>query len=152
LKLTQQEARHFSAALAGWADTDQALRMRRFVQHGRISTYEHCMRVATASYWLSRRLHLGGDEESLIRGAFLHDFYLYDWHHCAGITRWHGFTHPRIALHEAQRYYPLNATEKQIIRSHMWPLTLTCPPACREAVVVCLADKWCSLAETLLYR
>jgi uncharacterized protein len=150
--LSDFEGNEFRRALYGWAGTGQALRMKDFVQHGTVSTYQHCMRVALTSYWLSLRLHIRTDTESMIRGAFLHDFYLYDWHHCTQITRWHGFTHPQAALRNAQAYYPLNEKGKNIIQSHMWPLTPASVPRCREAVIVCLADKICSLDETLFCR
>ena len=30
----------------------------------------------------------------------------------------------------------------------MWPLTISAVPMCREAWIVTMADKWCSLMET----
>ena len=42
----------------------------------------------------------------------------------------------------------LSEREKEIIKKHMWPLTVK-PPKCREAWVVCLADKYASTLETL---
>ena len=42
-------------------------------------------------------------------------------------------------------------TCKDIIKKHMWPLTII-PPACREAWIVTAADKYCSLLETLKLR
>ena len=150
--LTKEERRQLAAMLRGWADTRDALRMRRYIQHGSVTTYDHCMSVARASFWLNRRLHLGADEASLVRGAFLHDFYLYDWHEKDRSHRLHGFTHPATALRNAQARYPLDWREQDIIRSHMWPLTMRQLPRCREAVVVSLADKGCSLRETLFRR
>ncbi|MDO4284584.1 MAG: HD family phosphohydrolase [Eubacteriales bacterium] len=127
--------------------------MKSFLQHGQISTYDHCVCVARMSFLLNRRFALGADEESMVRGAFLHDFYLYDWHDCTQRAgRWHGFRHPAIALANAERLYPLNAKERDIIRSHMWPLTFLHWPHSREALLVCLADKICSTRETLLCR
>ena len=38
--------------------------------------------------------------------------------------------------------------EKDIIKKHMWPLTISAVPMCREAWIVTMADKWCSLMET----
>ena len=131
--------------------TKEARQMRHFIQHGRITTYQHCIRVAILSYYLNRKLNLGADETSLVRGAVLHDFYLYDWHQPRH-PRFHGFYHPARALANAERYYSLNEKERNIIKSHMWPLTITNLPHCREALIVCIADKWCSAEETLRFR
>lgn len=150
--LTETENACVQEILRGWADNAEALAMKAFVQHGRVSTYEHCMRVAQTSFWLNRRLGLHADEVSLVRGAFLHDFYLYDWHHAKNITHWHGFKHPAIACYNADVIFALNDTERDIIRSHMWPLTLNVPPRSREAAIVCMADKICSTRETLMER
>lgn len=150
--LTEEELKCLAAYLDGWADTADALRMRQYIQHGCVTTYEHCMRVAAISFWLNRRLNLGCDEASLVRGAFLHDFYLYDWHKPHPEAGLHGFSHPAIALANAEQRYTLNDRERNVIRSHMWPLTLLTPPRCREAAVVCVADKMSSATETLFER
>ena len=52
------------------------------------------------------------------------------------------------SLGNAQRDYHLNWKEKNIIARHMFPL-IPVPPQCREAWIVCLADKWCALGETM---
>ena len=152
MRLTDSEKKQMHDILRGWADTRDAQRMHQYIQHGTVTTYDHCMSVARASFWLNRRLHLGADEQSLVRGAFLHDCYLYDWHDGAAERKIHGFTHPAAALQNAEARYPLNPCEANIIRTHMWPLTLRHVPACREAVLVCMADKGCSLKETLFQR
>ena len=54
--------------------------MREFIQHGDVTTYQHCKNVVVVSCWINHRFHLGADETTLAVGAFLHDFYLYDWH------------------------------------------------------------------------
>ncbi len=128
----------------------QAQEMKDYIQHGKISTYDHCMDVAKWSYRLNKTFHVGSDEKQLVRGAFLHDFYLYDWHDHQG--RWHGYKHPHIAKENASRFFSLTKKEKNIIQSHMWPLTLFHFPKSREAVLVCVADKICSTNETLFKR
>ena len=152
MHLSPLERTKFRALVRGWADDPQVLKMRGYIQHGNVTTYAHCMRVAMTSFWLNRHLCLHGDEVSLVRGALLHDFYLYDWHHCADLPGLHGFEHPARALKKAEEFFPLNDKERNIIASHMWPLTLTKIPRCREAAIVCLADKLCSLQETLFQR
>ncbi|MCI1956612.1 MAG: phosphohydrolase [Oscillospiraceae bacterium] len=122
--------------------------MSAFVQHAEISTLEHSVSVAYVSLWLSEKVHWRVHRRSLVRGALLHDFFLYDWHLKSTRKGLHGFTHPRTALENAERRFRLNQCEKDIIVKHMWPLTPV-PPRYRESVLVGLADKYCSLVETL---
>ena len=122
---------------------------KKHVQHGDMTVNAHCLNVATYSLMLRDKLHIRCSEEELIRGALLHDYFLYDWHskEHVSIKNLHGFYHPGIALKNASEEYELTPREKDIIKKHMWPLTVV-PPACREAWIVTVADKWCSLMET----
>ena len=126
--------------------------MRTSIQHGTTSVFEHCVSVAKHSlliaFFLEKRFGADIDLDSLIRGALLHDYFLYDWHdkEVPG-RRIHGFTHPRKALDNAVRDFELNFKERDIIRKHMFPLTLF-PPRYRESAIVCIADKWCAICET----
>lgn len=125
-------------------------RTREHIQHGNMTVNNHCINVAKCSLELSRRLHIPCNRRELIRGALLHDYFLYDWHDKEHIKPYklHGFFHPRRALHNASREYDLTEREKDIIKKHMWPLTFV-PPTCREAWIVTMADKWCSVLETV---
>ena len=126
---------------------------RNYIQHGSMPVYRHCMDVADQSIKISKLLRVNCNERELIRGALLHDYFLYDWHdkYRDNYQRLHGFYHPGIALKNAQKEYGLSDREKDIIKKHMWPLTII-PPACREAWIVTAADKYCSLLETLKLR
>ena len=64
------------------------------------------------------------------------------------IYKLHGFYHPSRALHNAQKEYTLTKRQEDIIKKHMWPLTVV-PPMCREAWIVTAADKYCSFMETV---
>ena len=150
--LTWQEHRTLHQLLAGIADAPKARQMRHYIQHGSITTYRHCADVTRMCFWLNRRFRLGADEATLVRGAFLRDLYLYDWHEKDGDKKWHGFHHAGRALENADRFFSLNQKERHMIHCHMWPLNLTRLPRCREAVILCLADKLCALRETLFYR
>lgn len=125
-------------------------RMKEYIQHGNMTVNAHVLNVARYSIALSDKLHLSCSRRELIRGALLHDYFLYDWHipDYQNPHKLHGFYHPGIALRNALREYYLTEREKDIIRKHMWPLTVV-PPGCREAWIVTTADKWCSLMETL---
>ena len=147
-KHTNQEAIH---RLSVYVEDHRLKKMDRFIQHGGISTYEHCMLVAYYSFLLMRKLGINCNEEELLRGALLHDYYLYDWHEKEKWHRWHGFRHARFALENASKDFNLTKIEQEIIRKHMWPLTII-PPTCREAWIVNVADTFISFIETLAYR
>lgn len=125
--------------------------MKEFIQHGETTVFEHCLAVAKYSlliaYSLERIFKIDIDKDSLVRGALLHDYFLYDWHIKGQARGLHGFTHPKVAMENADRDFELNDIEKDIIAKHMFPLTPLLPSH-RESFIVSLADKWCALAET----
>ena len=128
------------------------LSSRHNVQHGDISVFTHSIMVAKYCYLLNRRYKLGCNPKTLIRGALLHDFFLYDWHDIpADVARegLHGFMHPMIAARNARRQFEITPKEYSVIVTHMWPLTFTRVPFNREGWLVCMVDKYCSLLETL---
>lgn len=122
---------------------------QKHIQHGSMTVKQHCVNVATYSVRLSRKLHIKCNEQELIRGALLHDYFLYDWHDADHRQPYklHGFFHPGRALRNADKEYALTDREKDIIKKHMWPMTVV-PPMYREGWIVTMADKWCSLMET----
>ena len=120
---------------------------KNYIQHGDVTVFDHCIAVAEYSCRIAEFLHLSVNRKVLIRGALLHDYFLYDWHDKANGHHWHGFTHPGTALHNASEDWKLTPVEREIIKKHMFPLT-PIPPTCREAWLVCLADKICAAKET----
>ncbi len=80
MQLSVTEREQLYAILEKYDQNPKVQQMREFIQHGDVTTYQHCKNVVLVSWWLNHRLHLGADETSLAVGAFLHDFYLYDWH------------------------------------------------------------------------
>ena len=95
-KLTPEEEVRMHILLKGIADDPNALEMQKFIQHGSVTTYEHC--------------------------------------------------------YNAETVFKLTDKEKDIIQSHMWPLSPTDIPHSREAALVCMADKMSSSYETVLER
>ena len=55
-------------------------RTKEYIQHGNVTVNSHVMNVARYSIILSECLHISCSRRELIRGALLHDYFLYDWH------------------------------------------------------------------------
>lgn len=136
---------HMAAQLC---ETGRFRQEKLAIQHGTVTVYEHSLRVAGASLRAAELLPCRVDKRALVRGALLHDYFLYDWHEKDASHSLHGFRHPYTALKNAREDFTLSQREENIIVRHMFPL-VPIPPACREAWIVCGADKYCALAETL---
>lgn len=124
---------------------------KNFIQHGNTSVYTHVISVAKKSIEIAEKYNLDVDMDSMIRGALLHDYFLYDWHD-GKRERWiHGFTHPMKAYKNARSEINLNGLERDIIIKHMFPLTIL-PPRYLESWIVTFADKYVSAVETVSSR
>ena len=79
-----------------------------FIQHGSTPCLLHCIAVAYYCYRLAEHFKLlKSHEAELVRGALLHDYFLYDWHKKDDGHRWHGFRHGKTAARNAKRDYRL---------------------------------------------
>ncbi len=122
--------------------------LKKYKQHGHTSVYEHCVNVTCLSLWLCEKAKLNVNKYSLIKGALLHDYFLYDWHIHDKSHMLHGFTHSNTALKNALKTFHLNEIEKDIISKHMFPLTPFLPRY-KESWIVTFADKISSIFEVL---
>lgn len=120
---------------------------KQYIQHGKISVFDHSLGVACLAIYISFLIPFKVNQRALVRGALLHDYFLYDWHIKDDGHKLHGFTHPTRALNNAERDFSLCNIERDIIKKHMFPLTIT-PPKYLESIIVCIADKICALLET----
>lgn len=118
----------------------------QYSQHGSTSRLLHSVAVAYYSYRLARFSRLAFHWEELVRGALLHDYFLYDAQDGNPAHKWHWTRHPGVAAENAKKELPLTPIEEDTIRCHMFPLTVK-PPKYREGVVVSLVDKVCSVYE-----
>ena len=121
-------------------------REKQFTQHGGTRCYDHSVAVACMSVRLARRLRIRVELRSLVRGALLHDYFLYDWRDADPEHRLHGFRHARRALRNAEQDFALTRIERDIILRHMFPLNPR-PPRYRESMIVTVADKLCAMQE-----
>ena len=146
--ITKQEYEEFKEIVKNIINNPSFDRMKEIKQHRFTNCYEHSINVATRCFIFARKRKINIDLKSLVRGALLHDFYLYDWRENKRKYKSHSFTHPRIALENAMKEFgDLNAIEKDIILSHMWPVTFFKFPKYKESFLVCFNDKICAIKE-----
>ncbi len=122
--------------------SDEFRAMKHYRHHVKSNLHDHCIKVAYLCYRHHKRFRPNIPPEELIRGALLHDYYLYDWHDKGASYRFiHGFVHPRAALRQALHRYPkLSYAERDMIRRHMFPMTLI-PPKTHAGWLICFYDK-----------
>ena len=121
---------------------------KHFLQHGNVSVYNHSYSVAVTCVIIAMYSPFKVNINSLVRGALLHDYFLYDWHIPDERHRLHGFSHAEVALKNAERDFKLGNIEKNMILSHMFPLNLILPKYI-ESLILCMADKVCAAGEIL---
>ena len=123
-------------------------RMKFYKQHCDTSCFIHCYEASYHCYRICKMFGL--DYQSAVRGAMLHDLFLYDWREKSNEHSLHAFTHGRKAYENASKIFDLNYIEKDMIVNHMWPLTISFPKT-REGWVLTFVDKFCALKEIIRY-
>lgn len=147
-KLRQEWNEEFCECVRDIATHPVVLRMKLYPHHGKTNCYQHCLHVAYYNYQWCRFLRL--DARAAARAGMLHDLFLYDWHTHTKKTgdHFHGLTHPAVALRNAEKFFDLSKMEKDIIRTHMWPVTPLAVPRTWEGWITTLTDKYCGGCET----
>lgn len=146
-KLTNENSDGFFDTVSDVYYSKEVQSLKQYEQHLEIDRLQHITTVAYLSYKICKKLSM--DYKSAARAAVMHDLVYYDWRdgetggwHCL-----HGYKHPKYACLNANELYPaLSEKEDDIIRRHMWPLTVT-PPKYKEGLVVTFADKYCATIE-----
>ena len=120
-------------------------KLEDYKHHG-INRIEHSRRVSFISYKVCKRLGL--DYVSAARGGLLHDFFMnkYIKKHKTDLF----FNHPDIALYNSKKHFKLNNIEKDIIKSHMFPVNMKCIPKYKESYIVSLVDKLACVYERII--
>lgn len=155
MRLNSVEEERFNDLSKDLLNNKDVLRMQDFIQHGKVSTYNHCVEVAKTALRLNSLLKINADEKVLVEAGILHDFYLYDWHNASVKTplfKMHGFTHAKKASDNAKNLINVDDRTCKAIESHMWPLNITNLPLSKEAWLLCIADKICASKETVKRR
>ncbi|MBQ7333069.1 MAG: phosphohydrolase [Clostridia bacterium] len=123
--------------------------MKNYKHHVKGTLYDHSVKVAYLCFRHQKRFGLKTDVNEFVRGAILHDYYLYDLHGGNTKHRLHWFRHPKRALEKATEKYPtLTHVQRDMIERHMFPLTLI-PPKTKAGWLVCFYDKVAVLSDRL---
>jgi uncharacterized protein len=142
----------FYSYIQDLVDAQPVVQMKEYIQHGTTTTFDHCLNVSYCNYLVCKKFNLNA--KSGARAGMLHDLFLYDWHYYP-IKKFdrlrHGATHPIRACENACKYFELTACEQDIIKNHMFPMTMKLPKY-KETVVIILVDKYCGLLETVVPR
>ncbi len=142
-----KEDSEFQEIIKDIINNPEVQKMKNYKVHGDTSCYAHCYSVSYYCYLACKKRKL--DYKSAARGAMLHDFYLYDWRVKNSHIRPHAFTHPFTAYQNAKKQFKLNWTEKEMILTHMWPITFFTIPLCYEGWLLTFIDKKCAFYELL---
>ena len=127
--------------------SDEFRQMKSHRHHVKSNTRDHSIKVAFLCYLYHKKFSPNIDRRELVRGALLHDYYLYDWHDRSPGTRRHAIAHPRRALNNALKKYPdLTKTQQDMILHHMFPLS-PIPPLTREGWVLWIYDKVAAISD-----
>ncbi len=142
----QWDPQSFWGCYQGLTGTSGLGTMAGYPQHGNTCRLLHSVAVAYYSCRIAAFLRLRFHMREMARGALFHDYFFYDAQDGDPAHKKHWSRHPEIAWRNAARELELTGIEADIIRTHMFPLTLR-PPRYREGAVVTLVDKGCSVYE-----
>ena len=142
-----KEDEEFQEIIKDIIENLEVQKMKNYRVHGITTCYAHCYSVSYYCYLACKKRKL--DYRSAARAGMLHDFYLYDWRVKDSHVRPHAFTHPFTAYQNAKRQFKLNWTEKEMILTHMWPVTFFTIPLCYEGFLLTFIDKKCAIHEFL---
>lgn len=108
------------------------------IEHHGVTRYDHSLRVSYYSYKISKFLKL--DYKQVATGGLLHDFFLSDEDRNKKDRFLSTFNHPKKAVLKASEEFNITEKEKDIIRTHMFPINLSIPKYA-ESWIVSTVDK-----------
>ncbi len=149
-RLTQDNAEDFFETVKDVLFTPEIQSLKQYEQHLEIDRLQHITSVTYLSYLLCRKFGL--NYRSASKSAVMHDLVYYDWRD-GDTGKWHklhGYRHPALAVRNALELCEgnLSKLETDIIRKHMWPLTVI-PPRYLEGFIVSFSDKYCATREVM---
>lgn len=118
-------------------DNDEFNKIKKIEHHG-VSRFEHSLKVSYFSYKIAKILRLNYNE--VAKGGLLHDFFLSADERKMKERFLSTFNHPKKAVSKSNEVFGITDLEKDIIKSHMFPVNMSLPKYA-ESWVVNLTDK-----------
>ncbi len=116
--------------------------------HHGISRYGHSYRVAKGVYKITKKLRMNYEEAT--RAALMHDFY-FDYQLEDNTPMKNLVAHQNMAVLNASKYYELSKLQKNMIESHMFPLSKVLPKY-KESICLTIVDKAVAIYEQQRYK
>ena len=153
MKLTEQEKQELENVYQSFLHDERILRMKDIPMHRGSNCYYHSFKVAKkAIRHAIRHKKEKVDLMTILLGAILHDYYLYNWRQNKELLKKHGKNHPYIAAQNAKDDFGITEMVQKVIKSHMWPINIKEYPNSKEARIVTIADKMVSTGEALTFK
>lgn len=124
-------------------DNEEFNKMKKIAHHN-TNRFEHSLKVSYYSYKIAKALKL--DSEDVARAGLLHDFFMNDTNVKITKRLMCAIKHPKYAAERAEEVFGISEKEKDIIKTHMFPLNLNIPKY-TESWLVTLVDKAVSTKE-----
>jgi len=149
MKLSVEEKEKLECIYNTFLHNEKILQMKEVSMHRGSNTYLHSFRVAKLAIKRALRRKRRLDLESILIGAILHDYYLYDWRNDKSKKKHHARNHPFIASDNAKRDFDISEAVSDIIKEHMWPFNIKYFPKTTEARIVNNADNTVAFKEAM---
>ena len=146
MRINEEEKQQLEEIYQSFLNDERILKMKEIPMHRGSNCYIHSFKVAKLSIKRALR-HKKGNLYTILLGAILHDYYLYDWREDRSKMKSHLTSHPYIAAENAERDFGIHEPIKKVIQSHMWPFNIKDFPKTKEARIISLADKTIYLRE-----
>lgn len=146
--MSKKQKEEFNSLIEDIKNNNKFNKLNDELHHG-ITRYEHSMRVARWTYKICNWFKMKNKDE-VTRAALLHDFYINDDLKSENSALKLG-EHPSMALINSTKYFELNNIQKDIIKSHMFPCTITMPKY-KESWLVSGVDKAVSTYEMFRFK
>ena len=129
--------------MAGLLAHEKLKQLDTYKQHYKCTRLKHSVSVSYYSFYIAKLLKL--DYISAAKAGLLHDLC---FNEKAGFKENMKMLrqHPKDALNNAREICDLNDKERDIIKRHMWLITLK-PPKYKEGYIVTFVDKYCAARE-----